>query len=410
MKALVYRRSIPRYLLLKLLGPRMPSLYSSGAAPLSYCDTPEPQLPNKSWVRIAPKLAGICGSDLATVCAKNSPYLAPVTSLPFVLGHELVGRITETGSVVSDLTVGDRVVLHPALGCKVRGIDPPCDACEQHRDALCRNFTRGAISAGIQTGFCRDTGGAFGASLVAHQSQVYSVPEALSDEVAVLCEPFACALHGALRAQVGEHETALVIGCGTIGLLTIAALRATGCKARIVAIARFDHQKEHAKNLGADEILPTSRDLPHRYSMLAKTLGAEVLKPELGKPFVLGGADVTYDCIGSAQTIDDGVRFTRSGGTFVLVGMPGMPKGIDWTPLWFQEVTLKASYAYGPESVDGGTHDTFDVALDLLRDWGPRLAPLVGTPFELKDYRHALRSALATEQNVKTVFRVNENA
>ena len=75
------------YALLKLLGPRFPSLYTAGVAPLSLVDIPEPKLPTPQWVRIAPRLAGICGSDLATICAKGSPYLAPVTSMPFVMGH-----------------------------------------------------------------------------------------------------------------------------------------------------------------------------------------------------------------------------------------------------------------------------------------------------------------------------------
>ena len=75
--------------------------------------------------------------------------------MPFVMGHELVGMISETGSDVVDVSVGDRVVLHPALGCKVRGIEPVCDACETGLDALCRNVNKGDISSGIQTGYCR---------------------------------------------------------------------------------------------------------------------------------------------------------------------------------------------------------------------------------------------------------------
>lgn len=410
MRALQYRKSIPRYLLLKLVGPRMRRLYTSSVSPLALRDVVEPKLPTRQWVRIAPRLAGICGSDLGTICAKNSPYLAPVTSLPFVMGHELVGHVTETGGDVAGIQVGDRVVLHPALGCKARGITPMCEACRVNRDALCRNVRRGDISSGIQTGFCRDTGGAFGESLVAHQSQVYRVPEAISDEAAVLCEPFACALHGALQVALTKDDTALVIGCGSIGLLTIAALRASGCEARIVAAARYDHQKEHALALGADEILESPSGVARRYAVWAKSLDAEVCDPELGKPLVLGGASAVFDCVASSSTLDDGLRFTKSGGTFVLVGMPGIPAGIDWTPLWYQETTLKAAYAYGPENLGGVERDTFEIAIEYLQEWGPKLGRLVGTPFELADYREALRCALTTGQSrsVKTVFMVND--
>ena len=412
MKALEYRKSIPRYAMLRLFGPRVPSIYTGWISPVSLRDIPEPKLPTGQWVRIEPRLTGICGSDLATLCAKGSPYLAPVTSMPFVLGHEIVGTIVETGTEVGEVAVGDRVVVHPALGCKVRGIDPPCDACARHHDALCRNVTRGAISAGIQTGYCRDTGGGFGENLVAHQSQVYRIPSELEDRTAVLVEPLSCAIHGALRAKIADESTVLVIGCGSIGLLTIAALRALGHRARIVAVAKYDHQREHASRLGADHLLDARESTAARYRTWAEALGAEVLDPELGKPTVLGGADVTFDCVASSQSIDDGLRFTASGGTFVLVGMPGIPKGVDWTPLWFKEITIRAAYAYGPEfcGASSEVRDTFEIAIDVLRQCGDKLARLVGDPFELADYRAAFASALFAGRSgaVKTVFRIRE--
>ena len=409
MKALQYRKNIPRYAVLKLLGPRFPRLYTAGVAPLLLVDMPEPKLPTQQWVRVAPRLAGICGSDLATICAKGSPYLAPVTSLPFVMGHELVGDITEMGREVTDLSVGQRVVIHPALGCKARGIDPPCDLCRERRDALCRNVTRGDVSKGIQIGFCRDTGGGFSESLVAHQSQVYLVPDEIDDHAAVLIEPFACALHGALRVSLRETDTVLILGCGAIGLLTIAALRATGCRARIVAAAKYDHQRQHAMALGADVLLDAGGPMRQRFAVWADVLDAEVLDPELGKPTVLGGADATFDCVASSQTIDDGLRFTKSAGTFVLVGMPGVPRGVDWTALWFKELTIHAAYAYGPERCAEGEKETFHLAIDLMRAWGPRLAALVGPPHDLADYRATIASALHTGRSgvAKTVFAID---
>ena len=410
MTALQYRLSIPRYLLLRWLGPRFRSLYTSFLSPVQLCDIEEPRLPNDHWVRIKPILAGICGSDLAAICAKGSPYLGPVTSMPFVLGHEVVGTIAETGDSVDDLRVGRRVVLHPALGCRARGIDPPCNACTDDNDALCRNVTRGDIAAGIQTGYCRDTGGGFSRGFVAHRSQVYPVPDELEDRAAVLIEPFACALHGVLRTTIRENDAVLVIGCGAIGLLTIAALRATGCRARILAVARHEHQKQHALALGANELLTAVGSVQDRYTQWAGALEAEALEPQMGKPTIIGGADVTFDCVASSQSIDDALRFTKSGGAFVLVGMPGVPKDVDWTPLWYKELTVRAAYAYGPERIgDQNKRDTFDIAIELMRTWGAKLSALVGEPFALSDYRSAFAAALNTGRSrvVKTVFAVN---
>ncbi|MCH7721699.1 MAG: alcohol dehydrogenase catalytic domain-containing protein, partial [Planctomycetes bacterium] len=349
MRALLFRKSIPRYLVLKALGRRAQRILTRRILPVSLSDVAEPSLPNAQWLRIRPRLSGICGSDLATIWATGSPYLAPVISMPFVLGHELVGTVQELGHDVTGFAIGDRVVLHPALGCRVRGIERMCDACGDQRDALCRNVTRGVISAGIQTGYCRDTGGGWGESLVAHQSQVHKVPPQMSDTVAVLTEPFACALHAALRVRLTTEDTVLVMGCGSIGLLTIAALRATGCTARIVASSKYDHQTELARRMGADTVTSATASLGQRYAAWARELDADVLDAELGKPMVIGGASATFDCVASSQSIDDAIRFTRSNGTLVLVGMPGTPSGVDWTPMWYKELTVRAAYAYGPE-------------------------------------------------------------
>ncbi|MCG3129601.1 MAG: D-arabitol-phosphate dehydrogenase [Phycisphaerae bacterium] len=409
MKGIEFRRSLPRYVLLKLLGARGKRLHRVRALlPIRYGEVPEPRLPGPAWVRVRPVYAGICGSDLSTIFAKGSPYLAPITSMPFVLGHEVVGRVVEAGAGVTRVREGDRVVLHPALGCRVRGIEPLCDSCRRGRDALCRNITRGAISRGVQTGYCRDTGGGWSEGFVAHESQLYPVPAEVDDATAVLIEPFSCCLHAALSAPLDRRDTALVLGCGSIGLLTIAALRASGCAARIVAAAKYDHQRALAKALGADELAPGGGSLPSRYEAWGKLLGADVLKPEWGKPTVIGGADATFDCVASSASIDDAVRFTRSGGTMMLVGMPSIPSGVDWTPLWFKELTLKATYAYGPERIGERTCDTFEIAIELFRTWGPRLTPMLSRPFELADYTAALGCAADTGRSgaAKTVFRI----
>lgn len=408
MNAIQYRKSIPRYLALRALGPRWRSLYTSGASPARLRDLPPPPLPTDEWVRVRPLLSGVCGSDLATICCKGSPYLAPLTSMPFVLGHEVVGVVGAVGATAVGVAVGDRVVLQPALGCRVRGIEPPCDACARGELALCCNVTRGSISAGIQTGYCRDTGGAWSDEFVAHSSQLHAVPTEMPDEVAVLVEPFACALHGALRGLPSDDATALVIGGGTIGLLTIAAIRALGSKARIIAVAKYTHQVAHAQRLGADLVLRADSNVSRRFRLLADALLAELHQPEIGKPTVVGGADVVFDCVASSESIDESVRFTRAGGTTVLVGMPSIPQGVDWTSIWYKELNVRAAYAYGVEHYAGRRVTTFELALELLAKMGAELRSLVGEPFALSEWRSAVRAALRTgeSRSVKTVFRV----
>lgn len=395
MLAVQYVRSVPRYLATRALGGIWPGISTSPLAPIRLARIDPPSLPGPRWARVRPILSGICGSDLATITARGSPYFSPFTSTPFVFGHEVVGEIIETGSEVSRVQVGERVVLAPPLHCAVRGIENPCAPCRAGETGHCRNITRGAISAGIQTGYCRDTGGGWSESLVAHDLQLHPVPDGVSDEAAVLIEPFGCCLHAVERAGLGDGQTALVIGCGTIGLLTIAALRAAHPACRLVAVARYSHQREAARRLGADVVIETGADLREE---LALTLDAELHRPEIGPPVALGGADVTFDCVGSGATLDDAMRFTRAGGAVIVVGMPGVPDGVDWTAMWHKELDVRGSYTCGDE--------TFVRAVALADFIGYRLAPLVGACYPLEEYGAAIGTALDAGRAgiVKTVF------
>src|SRR5262249_4516344 len=131
----------------------------------------------------------------------------------------------------------------------------PCVACREGHASHCRHVLDGDLSPGIQTGFCRDTGGGWSQEFVAHPQQLHRVPDDLADEVAVLVEPFSCCLHAVQMAAPADGETALVLGAGTIGALTIAAMRALGSRARVIAIAKYAHQQQLAAALGADHVL-----------------------------------------------------------------------------------------------------------------------------------------------------------
>ncbi|HXG11708.1 MAG TPA: zinc-binding dehydrogenase [Gemmataceae bacterium] len=399
-------KSIPAWLMLKALGRRLPRLCTSRFSLTRLREVPEPRLPTARWARVRPLLSGICGSDLATLTAAGSPFFAPLTSFPFTFGHEVVGMVAEVGPEVRRVRPGDRVVVEPALHCEVRGIAPPCAACEQGDIGNCVNVTRGDISAGVQTGYCRDTGGGWSAALVAHEVQLHRVPEDLPDEAAVLAEPFSCALHAALRAVANRQsqiENVLVAGCGTMGLLTIAALRAVEAPGRIIAWAKYPHQQELARKLGADKVVPVSKGA---YEELSRYSGATLHFPEIGKPTVLGGFDLVFDCVGSAQSLDDSIRFTRARGMTILVGMPAIPKTVDWTTIWFKELEVKGVYAYGTEEVGGERRRTFELALRLLGTKRVDLASLVTHRFPLTEYRRAIQTALLTgrSRSVKTVF------
>jgi threonine dehydrogenase-like Zn-dependent dehydrogenase len=396
LQALVYRKSIPRYLLMRAGSRRIKSLETSRLSPLQLEDAPDPVLPTPQWVRVRPLLSGICGSDLGTLSSENSPYFSPITSPPFVMGHEVVGEVAEDNS---GFRAGERVVLEPALGCAVRGIDPPCPYCASGRHALCLNVARGDISPGIQTGFCRDTGGGWSrGTLVAHPSQLHRVPDAVPDEAAVAIEPLACAVHAALGTA--PDDTTLVIGAGSVGLLTVAALRHLTDAGRIICVAKHERQRKEALRLGATEVVHPKET----YSKLPEMLGSTPYKPELGKPVVMGGADKVFECVGAPGTMEDALRLTKPGGDVTLVGMPGAKSTLDLTALWYKEVRLAGSYAYSIEEHDGKQTGSFQLALSIA----PKieLQTLIGPSFQLDSYKEAIAAARSAgcEGHVKVVF------
>ena len=344
-----------------------------------------------------PLLAGVCGSDLATLSAESSPYFSPITSPPFVMGHEVVGEVVEG----EGFEAGERVVVEPALGCEVRGIEPPCRMCAAGRYALCLEVAGGDIASGIQTGFCRDTGGGWSdGTLVAHPSQLHRVPDALPDEAAVALEPLACAVHAALKVDPLPEETTLVIGAGSVGLFVVAALRRLTNAGRMICVAKHARQREEALRLGADEVVGPKGT----YTALPEMLGAEARRPELGKPVVLGGADRVFECVGAPGTIEDAIRLCRPGGEVALVGMPGARSSLDLTPLWHGEVSLSGAYAYGVEEYEGERTKTFELAMRIAPELG--LEKLVGPYFRLSEYREAIAAARSAGRggHVKVVF------
>ena len=375
MLALQYVRSIPSFALVRASGGRA-DVATSSLSMLKLGDVPEPVPPAPEWVRVMPSLSGICGSDLAAISGHISFYLDPLTSYPFVPGHEVVGMLDD----------GSRVVVEPALGCAVRGIDPPCPRCAEGRPGLCYNVTEGRVAVGLQTGYCADTGGGWGEVLVAHPSQLHAVPSTLSDEAAVLIEPFACCIHAALRGGVTKDDIVVVSGAGTIGLLTVAAVRLFTPPKRLIAIAKHPTQRDLARKLGADQVVAPSEAFQRvRFATAARRLDG------MNRSLLLGGADVTFECVGRADSLNDAVRFTREGGTVVAVGMPGEEK-VDWAPIWQRELTVTGAYAYGSEPKRKG-RKTFELALEAAPEL--KLESLTGPLFSLGDYRDAIEYAMS---------------
>jgi len=370
MKALQFSRKPARYAAAMIAGALRPG---AGAAvgPLRLRDLDEPDLPSDDWVVLRPRLSGICGSDLATIDGHSSRYFEPIVSFPFVPGHEVVG------DVVGGALDGRRAVLVPVLHCAVRGIDPACPACAAGDVNRCERIAFGHLEPGLQSGFCESTGGGWSESMVAHPAQLVPVPDDLDDEGAVMVEPAACAVHAAhaVGTEHDGHGPVVVIGAGTLGLLTIAALPAGTA---VIAAARYPHQQRLARELGATTVVaPGELNGAVRLATRSMKLGADHASGQLA-----GGAQVVVDCVGSEASLTQALEVVAPGGTILVVGMPSTVS-LDLTGLWHREVALRGVYAYRRED--------FDSAIDLVRD--ADLGRLVSATYPLSRYEDAVAHA-----------------
>lgn len=387
--ALELYRSIPRYLAARTIGSRLPGLLAGPVASLRLVHREDPVPPAPGWARVRPAISGICGSDLTTISGEASFYFSALVSMPFVPGHEVVGELLDD---TDGLAAGRRVVLDPLLSCATRGVEPPCAPCARAEHGLCERVTGGHVSVGLQTGYCADTGGGWGGLLVAHRAQLHPVPDGMADEAAVMTEPFACAIHAVRRAAVPRDATVLVVGAGTVGLLTLVALREFSEAGRVIVAAKYGHQAALARRYGANEVVSPDEAL----GAVRRATRAFRLHPERSSPFLLGGVDVAFECVGSKSGVDLALRATRARGRVVLAGMPARA---DLAPAWFRELEVVGAYSGAGAFAD---------SLGMLAE--SDLGRLVGATYPLSRWREAIDHALSAGRlgTVKVAFKPND--
>ena len=358
---------------LRLVGGRFARLSDGWMPWLGLSDYPIPRLRGPEWARLRPLLSGICGSDLSLLTGKASPILSPFASFPAVLGHEVVAVVDEAGSA-SGVRAGERVVLDPVISCFVRGFDP-CPACAEGLPALCLHAADGDLSPGMLIGYCRDLPGGWSTAMLAHASQLHRVPDAVSDEAAVLVEPLACGLHAVLAAPPDPAQPMLVVGGGTIGLGVVTALRRLHPEADVTAVVRHPLQASLAERLGATRVITDRRGFgPQRAAV--EVTGARRHRPIVGSAVYTGGFELVFDCVGSPGSVDASLRATAARGRLVLLGTAGELGSLDLTLAWARELRLIGSYVYGREPSLSGAPHTIDALLAWLAE--PDAPPVAG--------------------------------
>lgn len=399
MQTLVLDLSIPRVVITRALGVVWRGAYFAPFAPVRLVSLPDPPLPGPDWVRVRNRMCGICGSDLHQIFLDAGldvmPLAVPAHRRTY-LGHEMVGEVVEVGPAVERFQVGDRV-LRWGRGhdCRAQGRVDLCPPCARGHRVLCER-------AGELDG-PEPVGGGFGDTFIARAATLLAVPDGLTDEQAIFAEPAAVAIHAAWRRPARPGERVLIIGCGTIGLLLLQAVRTLQPDCEITALAEFPWQAQMARGLGADHTFLAGDDT---YAEVARLTGARLYTGRGRNRAAMGGFDVVFDVVGIEPTLNDALRWARAGGTVVLVGVNLHRMRLDVTPVWYQEVDLIGAVGHDVVDWAGERLSTFELGMRWMHEGLLRTEGMLTHRFPLREYRRAFRVALdkQTARSVKVAF------
>ncbi len=325
---------------------------------LAYTDVPDPTI-GADDVLIRVKACGICGSDVQGYTGKTGRRLPPL-----IMGHEAAGLVEKAGANVADFKPGDRVCFDSTVYCNA------CPACRQGLFNRCVH--RQVLGVSVPE-FKRH--GALAQFIAVPHWIVARLPDDMSFVQAALLEPASIGTHAANRRPIGESDTTVVIGAGTIGLFILQAAKLRGAK-RTVACDLNDFRLDLARQVGADVCI-NSQDRP--------------LKEAIGELTEGRGAEITFEAVGFAETFGQAISITKTGGSVVAVGNLAKQTEFNLQELVSRELTFTGSYASSGE---------FRTCIDLIASGRMDVGPLVSEVLPLEDGPSAFKRLLDGKENL----------
>jgi L-iditol 2-dehydrogenase len=344
-----------------VLGDWMKSLLLTEYSKLSVADMPRPE-PGAREVLIRVAACGICGSDVHGFDGSSGRRIPPL-----VMGHEAAGVIAAVGNEATKFKIGDRVTFDSTVYCG------ECVYCRRGDINLCDR--REVI--GVSCGDYRRHG-AFAEYIAVPERIVYAMPDCMSFPEAAMLEALAVALHAVKVSGVKKGDTALVVGAGMIGLLTMQAARAAGVGR--VMIADIDETRlTLGELLGADDALRGTGGL----------IAAETMKRTGGV-----GADVVFDAVGYSKTIGESIDSVRKGGTVTLIGNIAPEVTIPLQKVVSRQIRLQGTAASSGE---------YPEAIELLANGRVQVRPLITAVSPLEEGPRWFERLHAQEPNLMKV-------
>ena len=261
------------------------------------------------------------------------------------------------------------------ISCIMRGYDAGdlCRSCGQGLHCTCERMGDEGVlevdgkplSPGATVGYHASLAGGWGERMMAHESQLFPVDDALDDRTAVLIEPLAVGMHAVLQTRPWGDGPALVVGSGPIALGTMWSLRSAGFEGEIVAQIKRGHEAKLARSYGATHVVAPGDEA--RQALV--DTGASAYMPIVGdEVYAGGGFPLIYDCVGSAETVKQCLRYASPRGRVVMLGCAAEIKKLDLTFVWARELEVKGFVGYGRERWRDGHAHTFRITHDLLVD------------------------------------------
>ncbi|UOQ94706.1 zinc-binding alcohol dehydrogenase family protein [Halobacillus shinanisalinarum] len=311
---------------------------------LRVVEVEEPELNTSNDVKIRMKAMGICGSDMHILHGEN-----PFASYPRVIGHEVAGEIIETGDSVSNLSVGDKVVVEPMTSCG------ECYACKHERPNVCEN---------VQVyGVHREGGGR--EVMIMPDHLVHRVNDSLNWSEIALIEPFTIGAQANYRGQVQEGDYVFIIGAGPIGLCCLKMAKQAGA---VVAISDFNEERlAFAKEWGADISI----------NPMTSGVDEQVFEWTGGM-----GANVVIDAVGTPKTVEQAIAVTSVAARVVLLGFDTNISEIAQVNITKKELTICGSRLQ--------TH-RFPKVVELFNSLQFDVKDLVSHQFKLSEAKEAFQ-------------------
>ncbi|KAL1904855.1 hypothetical protein Sste5344_009381 [Sporothrix stenoceras] len=308
--------------------------------------------PGPYEVVVAPQKTGICGSDMHVFLSESAGKDA--SKKPIVLGHESAGFVTNVGSQVTTLKVGDRVAMEPGKYCL------RCEFCKGGSYSQCQDV-KFAAAEGID--------GTLQSYYSLPADVCYKLPDGISLEEGALIEPLAVAIMVVSSvAQMPHNANVTVFGAGPVGLLTMAVAKALGAR-RILAIDVQEQRLAFAKEYAATDIHSSLPKEAGEDSITYAQRHAQAISDKFGLDAPGRGMDLVMDCSGAEVCIQTGIFLTKRRGTYVQVGA-GMPNVlVPMVTVLVKEIRIKGSLRYGP--------GCYDMAIDLVHQGRVQLKQLI---------------------------------